>query len=143
MKFAKLVVALAATLLLLAILVLPQIIEAKRARAAATLGAGPQKKSDVTVVASTKNDTSPPLREMPQLPYTGKPQKEANKNPKIPHSHKDSSRSGGAVRRNDGAFSDSCPAPQTTLTEFRFPAWLATARRPTQMAKLAPLSTCR
>ncbi|HEY8205339.1 MAG TPA: fibronectin type III domain-containing protein [Pyrinomonadaceae bacterium] len=85
MKFAKLLVALAGILFVVAILVLPQIIEAKR-RAAMF---APQGRSDVITGKSVHNDTSPPLREMKQLPYMG-PQREANKNPKVPHSHKDS-----------------------------------------------------
>lgn len=91
MKLAKLIVALSGTLLLVAILVLPQIIEAKRSRAAdlALKSAATQKKSDVQVGGSYHNDTSKPLREMKQLPYTGKPQREANKNPKLPNKHKD------------------------------------------------------
>src|SRR2546430_5911261 len=85
MKVAKLIVAFAAALGLIAILVLPQIIEAKR-RAAMF---APQGRSDVITGKSVHNDASPPLRDMKQLPYMG-PQREANKNPKVPHSHKDS-----------------------------------------------------
>jgi len=88
MKFAKLLVALAGTLLLLAVLVLPQVIEAKRARAALA-AAVPQGNSNVSVGHSTHNDTSPPLRDMKQLPATFKPEREANENPKLKHSHKD------------------------------------------------------
>ena len=88
MKFAKLLVALAGTLLLLAVLVLPQVIEAKRARAALA-AAVPQGNSNVSVGHSTHNDTSPPLRDMKQLPATFKPEREANENPKVKHSHKD------------------------------------------------------
>src|SRR5437879_13907693 len=90
MKFAKLIVALAGTLLVLAVLVLPQVIEAKRARAALASMTNPQGNSHVIVGASTHNDKSPPLRDMKQLPMTFKPEHEANDNPKIPHSHKDS-----------------------------------------------------
>ena len=89
MKFAKLVLALAGTILVIAILVLPQVIEAKRARAALALQ-NQQGNSNVTVGESTHNDKSPPLRDMKQLPMTFKPQKEANDNPKLPHKHKDS-----------------------------------------------------
>ena len=88
MKFAKLLVALAGTLLLLAVLVLPQVIEAKRARAALA-AAVPQGNSNVAVGHSTHNDTSPPLRDMKQLPLTFKPQREANENPRVTHSHRD------------------------------------------------------
>lgn len=89
MKFAKLILALAGTVLVIAVLVLPQVIEAKRARAALA-ALNPQGKSNVIVGASTHNDKSPPLRDMKQLPMTFKPEREANDNPKIPHSHKDS-----------------------------------------------------
>ena len=88
MKFAKLLVALAGTLLLLAVLVLPQVIEAKRARAALAASMVPQGNSNVVVGHSTHNDTSPALRDMKQLPLTFKPQREANENPRVNHSHK-------------------------------------------------------
>src|SRR6476620_754671 len=87
MKFTKLLVALAGTLLLLAILVLPQVIEAKRARAALAASLIPQGNSNVVVGHSTHNDTSPPLRDMKQLPATFKPEREANENPRLKHSH--------------------------------------------------------
>ena len=87
MKFTKLLVALAGTCLLLAVLVLPQVIEAKRARAALA-ALVPQGNSNVVVGHSTHNDTSPPLRDMKQLPLTFKPQREANENPRVNPSHK-------------------------------------------------------
>jgi hypothetical protein len=87
MKFAKLLVALAGTFLLLAVLVLPQVIEAKRARAALAASI-PQGNSNVVVGHSTHNDTSAPLRDMKQLPNTFKPEREANENPKLTHAHK-------------------------------------------------------
>ena len=87
MKFTKLLVALAGTFLLLAVLVLPQVIEAKRARAALA-AAVPQGNSNVVVGHSTHNDTSRPLRDMPQLPLTFREQREANENPRVNHSHK-------------------------------------------------------
>src|SRR4026207_628658 len=90
MKFAKLFAALGGCLLLVTLLVLPQVMEAARARRAPAWVNVPQGRSNVTFGKSYHNDTSAPLREMPQLPYTGKPQKEANKNPKIQHSHRDS-----------------------------------------------------
>jgi fibronectin type III domain protein len=91
MKVAKLLVALFGTILLVALLVLPQIIEAKRKRAASPPApiAG-QGQSNVQVGASTHNDTSQNLRDMKQLPITKKGEREANKNPKVPHvKHKD------------------------------------------------------
>src|SRR5689334_17609463 len=43
----------------------------------------------VIVGHSYHNDTSPPLREMEPQPFTQRPQREANENPKIPNHHKD------------------------------------------------------
>ena len=50
-----------------------------------------QPDSGMTVGRSYHNDTSPPLRDMPQIPIGQviRPEREANKNPKIPHQHKD------------------------------------------------------
>src|SRR5437588_12439708 len=90
MKLGELFVALAGTLLVLAVLVLPQVIEAKRARAALASLTNPQGNSNVIVGASTHNDKSPLLRDMKQLPMVFKPERGANDNPKIPHSNKDS-----------------------------------------------------
>src|SRR5688572_12692157 len=88
MKFAKLFAALGGCLLLVTLLVLPQVMEAARARWAAQPVQGQGK--NVSVVASEHNDTSAPLRELPQHPVKFKERKEANKNPKvIPHRHID------------------------------------------------------
>src|ERR1044072_8953978 len=94
-KYAGLIIALAATLLLTAIVVTPSVIEAARrskaekkntvAMSYAVQGQG----NAVTVGHSIRNDTSPPLRDMKQLPIM-KPEREANANPKVNHSHKDS-----------------------------------------------------
>src|SRR5215213_10316450 len=46
--------------------------------------------SDITVVASYQNDTSIPLRKMKPRPMGSKTEHEANENPKIPTTHKDS-----------------------------------------------------
>jgi hypothetical protein len=91
MKTAKLLLALSGTLLVMGLLVLPQLIEAKRTRStlSSTQGQG-QGQSEVIVGESLHNDTSPPLRDMKQLPITKKAEREANENPKIPHRHKDS-----------------------------------------------------
>jgi len=86
MKVAKLLVALSGTLVLIAILVLPQIIEARRGRAAVTPTPNVvQGQSNVTVGTSVRNDTSENLRDMKQLPIAKKGEREANKNPKVPH----------------------------------------------------------
>jgi hypothetical protein len=95
---AKLVV-LGATLITIALILLPQIIEAKRfissAIETAPAVAGPlvpvqTRQGNITVGTSIRNDTSPPLREMKQKPMDFRPEREANENPKIPHFHKDS-----------------------------------------------------
>jgi hypothetical protein len=68
---------------------------AKQLGAVKTLSATPanpdqDQKSDITVVASYQNDTSIPLRKMKPHPVVSKSEREANKNPKIPTTHKDS-----------------------------------------------------
>ena len=109
MKFAKLFAALGGCLLLVTLLVLPQVMEAARARwtAQPVQGQGKNVKSG----ASSHNDTSPPLREMPQLPYTGKPQKEANKNPRVPNKHNDTN---DPVVQNAATLAPSANMPGTT-----------------------------
>src|SRR5438874_12222159 len=84
MKIARFIIAVASAIAVLAVLVLPKIIEAKKS----TTNAALQGRSGVITGASVHNDTSPPLREMKQLPYMG-PQREANENPRISHSHRD------------------------------------------------------
>ena len=94
-KYAGLIAALLATLLLTAIVVMPSVIEAARnstvEKKSATLtsyvvqGQG----NTVTVGQSIRNDTSPPLRDMKQLPIMRPPEREANANPKVTHSHRD------------------------------------------------------
>src|SRR5947199_5724020 len=97
-KYAGLIVALVATLLLMAIVVTPSVIEAARN---STVEKKPSKATSytvagqgntVTVGQSVQNDTSPPLRDMKQLKVEKKAEKEANENPKIPatRKHKDS-----------------------------------------------------
>src|SRR5436189_4159783 len=55
--------------------------------------AAPQEKEKVPQGAigasSYYNDISPPLRDMPAIPITAKPEREANENPRIPHNHAD------------------------------------------------------
>ena len=93
----KLIPVIALILAFSAVVVLPRIIEAKRAKAATAepiasypLASPVQgRKQEVTTGVSIRNDTSPPLREMKQLPIGGKEKREANENPKIPHFHKD------------------------------------------------------
>src|SRR5688572_22690569 len=90
----KLGILLTAILFVTALLLAPRIIEARRGQAAALNNATVAnpvqgRKQEVTSGVSIRNDTSPPLREMKQKPIDGGPQREANRNPKIPHFHKD------------------------------------------------------
>jgi hypothetical protein len=85
----RVIILVIAVLLFGAVITVPQIIEAKRSNTLATTTAPVQgRKQEVTVGESIRNDTSPPLREMPQKPVF-KPKREANENPKVPHFHKD------------------------------------------------------
>jgi len=88
---------LALVLVLTTVVILPQIIEAKRAHPDAvvpepTAMVQPlmQGKSDVVSDVSVRNDTSIPVREMKQKPIERKGERELNENPKIKHVHKDS-----------------------------------------------------
>src|SRR5258708_39556781 len=92
----KAIIALTTALVLIIIVLLPRIIEAKRLNAVdadkslmSTQGASQDQKGDITVVASYHNDTSIPLRDMKPQPVFSKGEHEANENPKIPHKHKD------------------------------------------------------
>src|SRR4029079_9431494 len=82
-------------------IVLPRIIEAKRLKGltaekslamapALTQGFSQNQKSNIIVGASTRNDTSPPLRDMKQAKMGGRAEHEANENPKLPNNHIDS-----------------------------------------------------
>jgi hypothetical protein len=90
----KLIPILALTLVFATVVILPQIIEAKRDKvvapeqAQAAAAQEPKDNRPVIVGASVRNDTSIPLREMKQKPIEFKPEREANENPKVPHSHK-------------------------------------------------------
>lgn len=111
MKVAKLLAALFGAITITALLTLPQIMEAKRSWSATSAStAVPQGRSNVVSGRSYHNDTSPPLREMKQLPYTGKDKKEANKNPRIPHPHKDSD---DPVVQRAGTFAPTANMPGT------------------------------
>jgi len=50
-----------------------------------------QASNGVIVGNSYHNDTSPPLRNIKQLPVELRPEREANPNPRVPRHHKDSS----------------------------------------------------
>src|SRR5947207_2490556 len=118
MKVAKLLVALTATCVLIVVLVLPTIIEARRARATNPSPAAGQGKSNVTVGESVRNDKSENLRDMKQLPITKKGEREANKNPKVPHQHKDSD---DPVVQKGGAAAPSVNMPGTLNNFDRIP----------------------
>src|SRR5687768_1817148 len=93
----KLVVLGAVVLFLMALSILPRIIEAKWSSSAAapvnapsgTTAPAQGRKQEVLSGISIRNDTSIPVREMKQKPYDGGPPREANTNPKIAHFHKD------------------------------------------------------
>src|ERR1051325_10717649 len=76
----RILVLVTAVLLFAAIVTVPRIIEASKPVQV--------RKPDLTVCESIRNDTSPPVREMKQLPVF-KPRREANENPRIPHVHRD------------------------------------------------------
>src|SRR5687768_6989728 len=88
----RIIILVIAVLFFGAVITVPQIIEAKRSNslvaANATTASVQGRKQEVTVGESIRNDTSRPLREMPQKPVF-KPKREANANPKVPHFHKD------------------------------------------------------
>ena len=93
----RVIILVTAVLLFSAVIFVPQIIEAKRAKSPAE-GTSPSnsvintpiqgRKQPMTVGQSIRNDTSLPAREMKQQPVF-KPKKEANLNPKVAHFHKD------------------------------------------------------
>jgi hypothetical protein len=97
------IVLLAAVFLLITtVILLPRIIEAQRLKGlngdkalAVTPGQlayipSQAQKNNVTVGASVRNDTSPPLRDMKQAKLGRRVEHEANENPKLPNNHRDS-----------------------------------------------------
>jgi hypothetical protein len=93
---ARLVILVTAVLLFSAIFWVPGIIEATGAKspaagnvpANAAVNPVQGRRQPVTVGQSIRHDTSIPVREMKQQPVF-KPKREANRNPRIPHFHKD------------------------------------------------------
>ncbi|HEY6232609.1 MAG TPA: hypothetical protein VIW64_15200 [Pyrinomonadaceae bacterium] len=88
-------------MLITTVILLPRIIEAKRLKGLTadkslapvpglTWVSSQNQKSNVIVGASTRNDTSPPLRDMKQAKMGGRADHEANENPKLPNNHIDS-----------------------------------------------------
>src|SRR4030095_8261525 len=92
-KYAGLIMALVATLILAAIVVMPSVIEAARrpkvdTKAKAFNYTVQGQSNEVTVGQSMQNDTSPPLRDMKQKKVEKKAEKEGPENPKVPASLK-------------------------------------------------------
>ena len=126
---AKLVLLVTAALLIVGLIAIPRIIEAKRARAAAAsaqpAAANPAqgRKQEIQSGISVRNDTSKPLREMKQLPIgSGRKERERNPNPKIPHFHKDSP--DPVVQSSFDAaelFTAAMPATQLNFNGIGFP----------------------
>ncbi len=96
---AKLIIALAVNLVLMAVLVVPQIIEAKRSKGSTTdkslsvppeikRQSGQEQTGNVQVGNSVHNDTSAPLRDIKPAKVERKAEREANENPKVPGSKK-------------------------------------------------------
>jgi hypothetical protein len=101
MRTRSIILLTAVFLLITTVILLPRIIEAKRLKGlsvdksladapALVVSTSQDQKSDVTVGASVRNDTSPPLRDMKQAKLRSKVEHEANENPKVPTNHKDS-----------------------------------------------------
>src|SRR5881394_2101120 len=102
-KYAGLIVALVATLILSAIVVMPSVIEAARRstranKSSATNYTVQGQSNTITVGQSVENDTSPPLRDMKQKKIDKKAEKEANENPKVPATLKHKDRDDEAVQ---------------------------------------------
>ena len=90
----QIVISAAVVFFLMALSIVPRIIEAKWANSTAAEPSAPPppvqgRKQEVMSGLSIRNDTSVPLRQMKQKPYDGGPEREANANPKIAHFHKD------------------------------------------------------
>src|SRR6185295_11662349 len=95
----KLIPIIAISLVFSVVVVLPQIIEAKREAGSANNPQNSLTSAPLTPVqgnsqkiehgASVRNDTSIPLREMKQKPIDFGPEREAALNPKIHHTHED------------------------------------------------------
>ena len=129
MKVAKLIIALLGSILLIALLVLPPIIQARRARAAAMAVASPvQGRSEVIVGESIRNDRSPNLRDMKQLPIVKRGEREANKNPKISHSHKD--RPDPVVQTGGAAPTANMPGTLLNFDGIPFPGFACNCAPP-------------
>ena len=115
----RLLVLVTAVLFLSALILVPEIIEAKRASSVVTPVQG--KKQPMTVVESIRNDTSPPVRDMKQHPVF-KEKKEANKNPEGPASSQRCSGSRGPKATIATEFFDAAmPTPVQNFNGMQFP----------------------
>jgi hypothetical protein len=73
----------------------------------------------VIVGASYRNDTSPPLREIPPIPIKARDQHEANENPKIPSHHMDGPDESAV--QNQFVSAPNMPAPVLNFDGIPFP----------------------
>lgn len=119
-KYAGLIVAVIATLVLTAIVVTPSVIEAARNSIIAKKPSTTKsytvagQSNTVTVGESVHNDTSPPLRDMKQAKVEKKAEKEANENPKIPATRKHKDQPDGAAQ-GPSLMAPSTNMPATSL----------------------------
>src|SRR6185503_4296494 len=126
-KYAGLFMAVVAFVLLMAIVVLPRVIEAARRSSAdnkvsVTNYTVQGQSNDVTVGHSTQNDTSPPLRDMKQKKVDKKAEKEANENPKVPATLKHKDKTDEAVQGPGGeAPTVNMPATSLNFNGIPFP----------------------
>src|SRR5580765_880709 len=116
-KYAGLIVALVASLLLTAVVVMPSVIEAARRPKVdpkAVFNYTVQGQSnEVTVGQSMQNDTSPPLRDMKQKQVVKKAEKEGPDNPRVPASLKHKDKTDEAVQ--SGSLAPQVNMPGTSL----------------------------
>src|SRR5215471_19138865 len=129
---ARLIIAIAAVLLLTTIVVLPRVIDAQRSKkpsvdknpslSAITYSSLGQN-NNVTVGESVHNDTSPPLRDMKQEKVNKRAEKEANENPKIPASRKHKDSEDPVVQGSDllSAFAPNMPAASLNIDGIPYP----------------------
>jgi hypothetical protein len=119
----KAIVLFIAVLFVTTVVVLPRIIEAKRAKGGdknfaglpiALQGNSQDQRADISVVASYHNDTSKPLRDIKPHPLVPKAVHE-NENPRIPNKHKDAA---DPVVQNSFSFQNLMAAnmPSTVLS---------------------------
>src|SRR5215471_2350291 len=126
-KYAGLITALFATLLLIVIVVMPSVIEAQRRptrdRNAKFNFTVQGQSNEVTVGQSMQNDTSPPLRDMKQKNVPKKEEKEGPSNPKVPASQKHKDKDDEAVQAPNNTLlaSPNMPATSQNFDGIPFP----------------------